>query len=548
MKKVLSFTLAVLLLFALFVPALAAEDATTRSTVPTILIAGDGDPLYDANNKRLFRPTEIMNYFGDKTEGDDGDSEIVDSVVNVLKPFLFEGVLLDQWDNYYEKLQEEITELFSDIVLDNNGDAVNGTGISNARKSYMAKAVKTNKADKNGTYGMYDYRFWYDWRLDPVAVADDFNDYVEAVKKITGKDKVAIVGRCLGTSVVLAYVAKYGTDSIHGIAFYGSVAAGAEILSEPISGKFAIDGNAINRTLADFSDSLEIHPFINATIDLLEKSGVLDGATELVKRTIYYKVVKGVTSALALSTFYTWPNYWAAVSPEDYDEAMLYVFGEEGSEKRTKYAGLIEKIEGYDTLVRDNLTALMKSFGEKDINVAILSKYGYQLLPICSSSELVADEFTSVKRSSFGATASTIYTFLSDEYISSLGEKAKYVSPDKRVDASTCLYPDSTWFVKGSSHTLWNKYEDEIVHTVATAESQLTVNDLPYTQYMVYDAENDTMAVMTEENCNTENWVADEKTDKPDNGIGKISAFFKSFFNWVINFFMLVTQKLVSAS
>ena len=34
-----------------------------------------------------------MNYFGDKTEGDDGDSEIVDSVVNVLKPFLFEGAI-----------------------------------------------------------------------------------------------------------------------------------------------------------------------------------------------------------------------------------------------------------------------------------------------------------------------------------------------------------------------------------------------------------------------------------------------------------------------
>lgn len=544
MKKVLSLILAALLMLTLLVPAFAAEDATTRSTVPTILIAGDGDPLYDADNKRLFRPSEILNYFGDKAEEDDGDSEIIDSVVNVLKPFLFEGILLDQWDNYYEKLQEELTELFSDIVLDNNGEVVNGTGISNARKSYMEKAVKTNKADKNGTYGMYDYRFWYDWRLDPVAVADDFNDYIEAVKKVTGKDKVAIVGRCLGTSVVLAYVAKYGTDSIHGIAFYGSVAAGAEILSEPISGKFAVDGNAINRTLADFSDTLDIHPFINATIDLIEKSGVIDGATDIVKRTIYYKVVKGVTSALALSTFYTWPNYWAAVSPEDYDEAMLYVFGEEGSEKRTKYAGLIEKIENYDTLVRDNLTALMKSFGEKEINVAILSKYGYQLLPICKSSELVADEFTSVTRSSFGATASTIYTFLSDEYISSLGEKAKYVSPDKRVDASTCLYPDSTWFVKGSSHTLWNKYEDEIVHTVATADSQLTVNDLPYTQYMVYDAENDTMAVMTEENCNTENWVADEKTDKPDNGIGKVSAFFKSFFNWIINFFKLITEKL----
>lgn len=545
MKKLLSFTLAVIMMFTLFTPAFAAEDATSRSKVPTILIAGDGDPLYDADNNRLFKPTEILDYLGGDDEEEDGeDSAILESVANVLMPFLLEGIAFDRWDNYYENLQKEISELFSDIILDNNGEVTNGTGISNARKNYMAKAIKTDKADKNGEYGLYDYRFWYDWRLDPVAVADDFHNYIEAVKKVTKKDKVAIVGRCLGTSVVLAYVAKYGTESIHGVAFYGSVAAGAEILSEPISGKFSIDGNAISRTMSDYSETLGIHPFIGATIELLEKSGALDALTDVAKEEIYFKLVKGVTSALALSTFYTWPNYWAAVSEEDYDEAMLYVFGEEGSEKRTEYAGLIEKLESYDKLVRDNLTPLMKSFGEKGINVAILSKYGYQLLPICKSSEAVADEFTSAKRSSFGATTSTIYTTLSDEYIAALGEKSKYVSPDKRVDASTCLYPDSTWFVKGSSHTLWNRYEDELVHTVATADRQLTTADMGYTQYMVYDAEKDTMSVMTEENCNTEKWVARDELDNPEGKKGRLAAFLWALMNWLTNLFNMIREKL----
>ena len=537
MKKLIALVLTFVLMLSVCIPAFAAEDATTRSSVPTILIAGDGDPIYDANNKRLFRPSEIMDYLSNKDSGDDDNSEILKSVANVLMPFLVEGIAFDRWDNYYNNLQKEISELFSDVILDNNGEVVNGTGISKARKDYMAKSIKTDKADKNGEYGLYDYRFWYDWRLDPTEVADDFHAYIESVKSVTKKDKVAIVGRCLGTSVVLAYVAKYGTDSIHGVAFYGSVAAGAEIISEPISGKFNIDGNAIHRTMADYAETLNLHPFIGETFKLLENSGALDAVTDVVKEQIYYKVVEGVTSALALSTFFTWPNYWAAVSPEDYDAALTHVFGEEGSEKRTEYAGLIEKIERYDVLVRDNLTDIMKSFGEKGINVAILSKYGFQLLPICKSAEAVADEFTSAKRSSFGATTSTIYTKLTDDYIASLGEKSKYVSPDKRVDASTCLYPDSTWFVKGSSHTLWNKYEDEIVHTVATADRQLTVNDLGYTQYMVYDSKNDTMSVMTEDNCDTEKWVAREEIDKPVTKENKLKSFLVSIMNWFTSLF-----------
>ena len=94
MKKLIALVLTFVLMLSVCIPAFAAEDATTRSSVPTILIAGDGDPIYDANNKRLFRPSEIMDYLSNKDSGDDDNSETLKSVANVLMPFLVEGIAL----------------------------------------------------------------------------------------------------------------------------------------------------------------------------------------------------------------------------------------------------------------------------------------------------------------------------------------------------------------------------------------------------------------------------------------------------------------------
>ena len=54
---------------------------------------------------------------------------------------------------------------------------------------------------------------------------------------------------------------------------------------------------------------------------------------------------------------------------------------------------------------------------------------------------------------------------------------------------------------------------------------------------MVYDVATATASPMTEENCNTEPWEADKNYDRPENIIGKIIAFFKSFVNWIKELF-----------
>ena len=148
---------------------------------------------------------------------------------------------------------------------------------------------------------------------------------------------------------------------------------------------------------------------------MLDKTGVLEKVLGKTKDWIYYKLVEGVTSSLALSTFYTWPNYWACVSKEDYPTAMEYVFGPEGSEKRTEYAGLIAKLDNYDRVVRQRVPEILTSTVANGVHFGVISKYVFQTMPICETNDLVSDQSASVKRSSFGATTSTIYKDLPDE-------------------------------------------------------------------------------------------------------------------------------------
>lgn len=532
MKKFLSILLAAVLMLSLATPAFAAVNINaSKSQIPIIRISGDGETLYDDKGNALETGTGVFSAL----ESEDGDNEeLYRSIAHVLLPFLIDGLIYDQWDGYYDALYEEISELFGNALLDKNGEPLDNSGISESRKKQLERDMNTDKYGSKGYYAVEDYRFYYDWRLDPTAIADDFNDYINAIRIKTGHDKVGIVASCLGTSIVMAYLAEYGSDAVSGIGLDGSVCNGSEILSQTISGKFTVDGDSLTRVLEDsnYLGVFDVDEFLLATVDLLSKSGAIDGITTSVKMTIYDKVAKGVTSALALSTLCTWPGYWSTVSAEDYDDAMLYVFGEKGSEKRAEYAGLIEKIENYN-VVRGKTDDLLVAAKNKGVNIGIVSKYGYQIIPICESGSELADELVTVEKSSFGATTSKIYDTLPDIYLAQMTpEERKYVSPDKQVDASTCLFPDSTWFIKGASHAHWTDEEIQILYDVVSADRQLTVEDTEISQFMVYTYEDDTARKMTTENCDTYVWSESSSAKPTNNPIQKLVAFLKALFNW----------------
>jgi hypothetical protein len=556
-KKSLSLILVLVMLTAMAVPAFAKPVVWTsqsKSDIPVIRISGDGDPLVDENGNKVFHYKDFGKLFSDDGEEDEDNSGIYESIANVLMPFLIDGLLNDDWDPYFENLQKEISDIFETSLLDKDGNPQYGTGMTPEKKAEQeSKRHSDVYRTENGQkyYAFNAYWFYYDWRLDPLETAEEFKAYIDDVMEATSTEQVGVIATCLGTNIVTAYLAAYPEHAkkhIRGVAYDGSVVGGAEMLSEVISGKFNVDAAAINRVLADCNEIglFSIDGFINTTVEMLDRTGALDAIVGKTKDWIYYKLVEGVTSALALSTFYTWPNYWACVSPDDYETAKEYVFGPEGSKKRTEYAGLITKLDNYNEIVRQRAPEILEATKANGINVGIVSKYGYQILPICETNYLPADQFASVGRSSFGATTGTIYNDLSDDYIASRIEAGfgRYISPDAQIDASTCLFPDSTWFIKGSSHSNWSDWESRLLYDIASSKQQVTIDNSCWpSQFVVYsytNPDNDKdgeIEAMTAENCDTENWEAEDRLDNPTDKSGKIFVAITAFINWLIELF-----------
>ncbi len=561
-KKSLSFFLALIMLIGVWSVTAYAKPtewiSQSLSDIPVIRISGDGEKLVDKNGNKVFHYKDFASILdSDDEEEDEDDSALLESIANILMPFLIDGLLNDNWDPYYKNLQTEISELFENSLLDKDGNAQYGTGLRQERINKMNNIRHNDQAWRTSEgvkYYVHDrYWFYYDWRLDPIESAGELKSYIDDIIASTGCGEVGIVASCLGTNVVTAYLASYpehAAESIRGIAFDGSVVSGAEMLSEAISGKFNIDAAAINRTLKDCGaiGMFNIDGFINTTLEMLDRTGVLDTVIGKGKDWIYYKLVEGVTSALALSTFYTWPNYWACVSPQDYSTAMEYVFGPDGSEKRKEYAGLISKLENYNTVVRQRIPEILTNAVGSGINFGVISKYGFQTLPICETNYLISDQFASVGRSSFGATTGTIYNDLPADYIAAKEEAGlgKYISPDGQIDASTCLFPESTWFIKGSSHSNWSDWELRLLYEIASSEEKVTINNSCWpSQFVVYsytnpDEDSDgEIETMTTENCDTENWEAEERLDNPKDKYGKIFVAVTALLKWL---FELITK------
>ena len=430
------------------------------------------------------------------------------------------GLLSGKFDAFCDYMGEQFEEKYKDFACDADGNLPDNA--SGVEWTWSPETM----ADDHMYDNVYSYGFIYDARKDPFDVADELNDYIECVRRVTGHRRVAILSRCMGSEMAIAYFEKYGWEDIDTFFTYSSAALGTTIFSELFSGKVEIDLNSINNYLKEKNGYIdpEEEPFADPDAEQ-GNSGMLDPQTKVLLFTflelmqhlkalglpsklcnlLLGKVRAEVIPRVLKASFATSPGYWSMVAPQDYADAKAFLFKNDAD----KYAKLIEKIDAYDARVRRPMQKILTQMKDDGVKLCFLVKYGFQLIPVTESQHEQSDDKITMAAQSFGATGAKYRQTLSDKYIAAREKEGfgKYISPDKIIDASTAWFPDLTWYVKNIRHNDFPGRIYDFVVRLVRSDHQLTVEDDPeFPQFMSHywkDGE-ELWEPMNEENMDTE--------------------------------------------
>lgn len=413
------------------------------------------------------------------------------------------------WDRFAQNVCPKAAELLGPACCDVNGEVTNGTGIC-----FEYPEKDEVKADGK-------YEFAYDWRMDPLAIADQLNDFVNYILECSGASKASFVCHSLGGVIMLSYLTVYGDSKVDGVCFYLTAIYGESYNGELMSGKLSLVADSVTEYMRGTFDSTACPYLLASIFDILNQTGILGAVCKFGNYAVE-QVLDAVAHEVILPLFAQWLTIWAMVPDEYIGTAMDYVFNNIYANDGIDHSKLLEKVENYNNIVRAHREETLRKLNEH-AKVVVISAYGYSIIPIVPEWEKLSDNNVDTKNSSFGATTAAYGEKLSDEYLA--GADMKYVNPDRTVDASTCLFPEQTWFIKNNKHTDWGHEVDEMIETLLFSEKQPTVDTYKeYPRFLERSLEDGSIAPDTE-------------AEAPVTFLQKIVLIFKEVFNLIKSLF-----------
>ena len=471
-----------------------AEDSCNCDTEPIIYVRGRAPILADRDDPSSHDLPYVPDGF-------------IENAAKELVPVYTKGYLNDDFSEFKTLFTQYMAEAYKDFALDNNGEIANKSGYNTSAywKNNPIYDVHKPSNDVTTPQGasneLYKYFYQYDCRLDPCEIADDLHEYIQAVKEVTGHSRIKLLARCLGTTILSAYLAEYGWEDVDDIVLYNPICFGTEVNNSLFNGELYFDADAVDFFANQNLDESLPMTLLKEVITLSNKLNGLGITMDYFNKTAT-KVAKYVTPDVMRVCYGTTPGYWSMVSADRFEEARDYIFA--GVED--EYAGLIAKLNHYHETVGSKLTTMYKQIKADGVNVSIIAKYGYQLYPIAYNADQQSDMIVTCEQQAPGTTTAPIGSKLGDEYVAAAKANGtdKYISPDLAVDASTTLFPDTTWYIQNMKHNCYPRILCPLIYQLLRHDGEpMTVfSDENYPQYLIYEGEEnngDTIRPMTGE-------------------------------------------------
>ena len=355
---------------------------------------------------------------------------------------LFRGVRRGVWQRSWDPVASGIGSLVYSIMghlaMDEQGRSI--APITNHWRLDYAQDHTKNP----------NYNFHYDFRIDPFEAAAQLNEFIEEIVKVTGHSKIALTGCSEGAVVTMTYLKVYGTRRLETLILLNAAWQGLTLVGELFTDKFGISGESVTGYIANNDDG---SGSLKRAMSLLQKSHLLDfleplgeGVLDVMGAQIYDEVL--------LPLFGSMPILWAFVPGEYYAEARKLIAG------KPEFAPLLAKADKYQHEVQAKSKQLLQNARSRGVKVAIIAAYGMNPIPVSQNSRYQNDSMIDTAYEAGGATAASLGQTLPPS-------DSKYRSPDGIFDASSCMFPDQTWFVKNCAHSSGPSRElrDWIIHS-----------------------------------------------------------------------------------
>lgn len=348
------------------------------------------------------------------------------------------------------------------------------------------------------------YSFHFDWRKDMHTLAGELHDYIRRVKKVTGSDKVALTAFSQGNCIVMTYLYEYyynetdpaKRDEITSVVFICGAMNGVAACADPVSGNIGIDSLSLLRFLKYALEGNSAMMGLYYMVEMLYAVGLMDALVDVINEYLDTRLDAAVDPYL-LETFGAIPGFLSMMSPERYEDAVEFLYGT--PERQEKYAGLLEKCAYYHYEVQPNMQNIIDELMAEGKNVGIIAEYGYPMAPFTSDNDRMSDFSICTTDESFGAVCSDVDGILGLDY-----KQAKececgknHVSCDLQIDASTCLYPDITWFGKGLKHDASSRYWGDLIDLILYSDEQVTVWDYEDKPQFMVNENNERLVPLT---------------------------------------------------
>ena len=441
-KKLLSLLLAALLLASC---ASAAFGAEAVRTCPEIYVHGFmGTSIYadkDDPNSDVIWPPDMNGILTD---------------VKAALPSLLTSLLLRDWKGFGDTALDLVDPYFTPVFYGEGAEPVNNTGAGYYPLYYVAPDSELT--------------FFYDWREDPFKTAADLNDFINEVCERAGVSQVNIHAHSYGGVVFITYLTLYGNEKIRGAVLDSTAIYGEAYTGDLMKGELILDAQALEDYLNYAFDGSEYSELLQEVLRSARVIGLTNALVQLGDELIANQGER-VQRELLMPMFTNWLSIWAMIPDEDVDAAMHYVFDELCADQDRSV--LRAKVEAYNEKIRPYKTETLKALNES-ANVYVLVRTGFSSLPLTPSCRNLSDGTVDTKYSSFGATTADFGKTLPADVIAS--RDPAYISPEKDIDASTCLFPEQTWFMRGAKHSPSYPAINAFITQLLNEPTQQTVN------------------------------------------------------------------------